>query len=310
MFLSKYKALWTRNPELAFHGVKQRQPGFRTIGYKPDEKWRFRINFFQLRTIGITYGDTSGWSVKSEGDSYVRLILHTKNTTRFLVGRTERFASDNLTFIPPESSFSETDKATTILLRLEKRHVARAFSALDQTADINSRIHSQWLLPSNELHAFGKLVRLFLHQIGEEDTIVDEHAFQVAYEELFYLYAAQALCVSTRHTTGSISSLKKMVEYIKSNATRPISIQEIASAGGVSIRVAQIMFRNELGTTMTLALRSIRLAKAHDLIINGLVNSITDAALGSGFHNLSEFSRIYRETYGELPSKSLRDNRK
>lgn len=310
MLLSKYRALWTRNPELAFHGVRQRQPGFRSIDYRPGENWRFKINFFELGSVGISYGETSGWSVKSEGDTHIRLIMPINGTTRFVVGRTERITPNHLTFVPIGSSFSESNGSKTVLIRMDKSRLAEALQALGLEQNIDNRIDKIWITPSEELLAFERVVRLALRQIEEIEAVLDQSAFQSVYEELFYLHAAQAISQVAEIRPGSRKVLDRMIDYIQSNLSKSLSIKEIASVGGVSVRVAQLTFKKELLTTMTLFIRSRRLIKAREILQLKQVSTVTDAALSVGFNHLSEFSRVYREQFGETPNQTLSERKK
>jgi AraC-like DNA-binding protein len=58
-------------------------------------------------------------------------------------------------------------------------------------------------------------------------------------------------------------TVRRAVEFIHGHADRPITLDDIASAAGVSTRALQYGFRHHHDTTPTAYLRSVRLERAH-----------------------------------------------
>lgn len=98
-------------------------------------------------------------------------------------------------------------------------------------------------------------------------------------------------------------------EFIDRNLARPISVNEVATAAGVSTRTIQNQFMEDLHQTPTSYIRNRRLERVRaDLAdarpMNGI--TVTDIAARWGFTHLGRFSVTYRARFGESPSKTLR----
>jgi AraC-like DNA-binding protein len=95
--------------------------------------------------------------------------------------------------------------------------------------------------------------------------------------------------------------LRQAVDFIRDNASRDISVRDIAAALYLSPRTVQYLFRRHLNTTPTAYLRSIRLAQARKELIAGARSMTTVAATAArwGFAHTGRFAVLYRRTSGE-----------
>lgn len=108
------------------------------------------------------------------------------------------------------------------------------------------------------------------------------------------------------------SRLDAAVEYIDAHADRPISAVDVAEAIGVSARVLQSTFQQQLGHTPTAHLRGVRLQRAHDELaaLDGRPGETVGAvARRWGFAHLGRFSERYAREFGERPSDTLGGSR-
>ncbi|TQS46843.1 helix-turn-helix transcriptional regulator [Cryptosporangium phraense] len=103
-------------------------------------------------------------------------------------------------------------------------------------------------------------------------------------------------------------ALRRAVAFIDDNAQRPIGPADIAAAAHVSIRAVQLAFRRHLDTTPMAYLRRVRLTHAHEALRDGdpATTSVSAVAAAWGFADHSSFTELYRITYGQPPSKTLR----
>jgi AraC-like DNA-binding protein len=74
----------------------------------------------------------------------------------------------------------------------------------------------------------------------------------------------------------------------------------MGSLCGVSLRTLQRHFTKNYGMTISVWLRSVRLAKAREKILAG--DQIKAVAIDLGFKQLSHFSRAFKEHFGMAPS--------
>jgi transcriptional regulator GlxA family with amidase domain len=75
----------------------------------------------------------------------------------------------------------------------------------------------------------------------------------------------------------------------------------------MSVRGLQVAFRRTLGMTPLEYVRTVRLSGAREQLESagpGTV-TLTEVAHRWGFTNLGRFTRMYRETYRELPRETL-----
>ena len=103
-------------------------------------------------------------------------------------------------------------------------------------------------------------------------------------------------------------TLRQAISFIEGNAHREISAADIAAACNVTVRAVQLAFQGHLGTTPLAFLRRVRLQQAHDQLARATPDEATVTAVAGrwGFSNPSRFAAQYRETFGELPSQTLR----
>ena len=98
-------------------------------------------------------------------------------------------------------------------------------------------------------------------------------------------------------------------EYIHDHAEQMITLAELVAASGMSKRSLHAGFQKYYGFSPMTYLRNVRLDRARLLLSRQAVGvvSVTGIALQCGFTHLSNFARVYRERFGELPSETLRN---
>ena len=102
--------------------------------------------------------------------------------------------------------------------------------------------------------------------------------------------------------------LGPVVDYMEQHADEPLSPQELARVGCMSVRTLHATFAQELGESPMGYLRRIRLdhVRAELLRCDAGTTRVTDVALRWGFFHQSRFAQQYRDRFGELPSETLR----
>jgi AraC-like DNA-binding protein len=105
------------------------------------------------------------------------------------------------------------------------------------------------------------------------------------------------------------TTLARATAFIDANADIDITLVDIARAAYVTVRAVQLAFRRHLDTTPTAYLRRVRLQRAHQEL--GAANpndgtTIRAVAERWGFPDPSRFAALYRRTYGQPPSQTLR----
>ncbi|MGV0720594.1 helix-turn-helix transcriptional regulator [Mycolicibacterium elephantis] len=114
----------------------------------------------------------------------------------------------------------------------------------------------------------------------------------------------------TVRASGAQSALlRRAIAFIHENADNDISLSDIAAAVNVTPRSVQYTFRRHMNTTPLEYLRRVRLCHAHrDLRkADPTVDTVMAIAGRWGFAHAGRFSRIYKQTFGQSPSRTLRD---
>ena len=85
-------------------------------------------------------------------------------------------------------------------------------------------------------------------------------------------------------------------------------LSELCAAANVSERTLQYAFRHIMGMSPLTYLHRLRLHRARDDLrkANSDSTTVTDVAMNWGFWHFGEFSRAYKNCFGEVPSKTLR----
>jgi transcriptional regulator GlxA family with amidase domain len=100
-------------------------------------------------------------------------------------------------------------------------------------------------------------------------------------------------------------------EIIRACCREPLSIQDLATSLGVTVRALQMGFRRHLGCTPMQYLLSRRLEMARErMLAPDAQSNVQYVAMSCGFINMSKFSSRYRAMFGELPSETLARGRR
>ncbi|WP_339949606.1 helix-turn-helix domain-containing protein [uncultured Albimonas sp.] len=101
--------------------------------------------------------------------------------------------------------------------------------------------------------------------------------------------------------------VREAEEIILARHDEPLSIAGVARSIGVSSRALQLAFQDRRGISPRAHLNRVRLEAARlRLLTAGPAERVTDIALACGFTQFGRFSVVYRETFGERPSDTLR----
>lgn len=108
---------------------------------------------------------------------------------------------------------------------------------------------------------------------------------------------------------GPVRHRKMMdvLEYIETNAHRPILVSELSEIGRTSVRTIQSLFQGQLGISPKAFINARRLSGAHRDLWRAEADGIqvTDIANRWGFWHMGQFASDYRKQFGELPSHTL-----
>jgi AraC-like DNA-binding protein len=110
----------------------------------------------------------------------------------------------------------------------------------------------------------------------------------------------------TRQAQGLI--VKTAEDYAMAQSGDRLYVTDLCRVAAVSERTLEYAFKEIMGMTPVTYLTRLRLHRVRQALIAGTPGSTTVSveALNRGFWHFGEFSRAYRECFGELPSETLR----
>lgn len=100
--------------------------------------------------------------------------------------------------------------------------------------------------------------------------------------------------------------VRRARSLIERHLARPMRVEAIAAAVGLSKRQLERLFHQEVGHSVQQYSRDVRVAFGLWLLVH-TTKSITDVALEAGFSDSSHFNRLFRSAFGRVPSEMRRD---
>lgn len=111
--------------------------------------------------------------------------------------------------------------------------------------------------------------------------------------------AAPATSAEPRH-------VRVVAEYLEAHAAEAVTLADLPTVAGVSVRSIHAGFRTHRGCTPMEFLRQRRLELARTRLLASPGGTVTEIALACGFEHLGRFSAAYRARFGESPAETLR----
>jgi transcriptional regulator GlxA family with amidase domain len=103
--------------------------------------------------------------------------------------------------------------------------------------------------------------------------------------------------------------LRQVADHLASHALEPVTLTDLATLTGMSVRSIQAGFRRWRGCTPMEFLRARRFEHARQRLLGRAGNpasSVTLVAMECGFGHLGRFSIDYRARFGESPKETRR----
>ena len=154
--------------------------------------------------------------------------------------------------------------------------------------------------PTAEIKAiFGQIISCSLSQVGKSAFLQGKAAELVAY------IWEQGTASQTNYDLVSlypyeITALEQAKEMIESNLIEPVSIETLATIVGLNTQKFKKGFKQLYQTTPHQYLIRCRMMQAQ-MFMCEKGYSVTEAAIAVGYTNVSYFSRVFRQHYGQSP---------
>jgi len=283
----------------------------------PDPKClRVRGNFVPLSDIALGFGacGTSARIFFGEGDfARLQLPLRGHGATRSGRELTEvSVGRPSLTSPGRPSRLDYGDDFEQLFVRVSSGAIERKLAVLlGRSIGRGFEFELAEFAAPAMMSGLQRLINLLVEQLDDEDS----RLAPVALRELEQAVILQLLFAS-RHTfsahlarepldTTSVH-VRRVEAFIEANWSRPITIEALVEAAGVSARTLFRAFERLRGCSPMAFARQMRLDRAHNLLLRpDDTASVTGIALLCGFSNLGHFANAYRIRFGELPSQTL-----
>jgi AraC-like DNA-binding protein len=152
-----------------------------------------------------------------------------------------------------------------------------------------SHEQQQWVMSFRHPPVFQAAQRLWYQAKALEATAAFLYQ-PLAGEELF--------CQRQHHWNQQ--RVRKVLAILKENLAEPPGLEELGRRVGCSHYYLSRIFTQEVGKTISVTLRDMRMERAASLLREGRMN-VTQAALEVGYSSLSHFSSAFHEVIGCCP---------
>ena len=120
---------------------------------------------------------------------------------------------------------------------------------------------------------------------------------------------ADLVGTASQGETGVVISAPRLAaveDWIESHLAEPITLGSLCAVAGVGERALQMAFRSARGMSPMRFVAERRLAAAHRRLAQARAREdVTAIAMDTGFSHLGRFATLYRQVYGEPPSRTL-----
>jgi AraC-like DNA-binding protein len=210
----------------------------------------------------------------------------------------------------------EWDDIDVVALRLSMAQLSDVASELTGINPADLRFES--MVPVSEAmkrhwHAVVGFIdrELRAHDSALTNPLVAEQMLRMATAAALSVFPNSTMTAGYLPGAGGMApaALRRAVAFIDNNVHRPITLADIAEAARVGPRALQKGFAHHYDVSPVGYLRRARLERAHrelQAADPGKGATVAEIAARWGFTKPGRFAAEYRESYGQLPSHTLR----
>ncbi|MFB9274882.1 AraC family transcriptional regulator [Cohnella cellulosilytica] len=101
------------------------------------------------------------------------------------------------------------------------------------------------------------------------------------------------------------AGISKAIHYVKANYSRPLTVEEIAQAGGMSPSTLHHKFKSITTLSPIQYQKQLRLQEARRILLTDDTD-VTSTAFDVGYESVTQFNREYKRFFGLPPLKDIR----
>lgn len=213
--------------------------------------------------------------------------------------------------IEPGTVYESSDDCVRINVWLNE---LRAVALLEQLLGHEVNAPLQFVAPdcwsSGAALSLSHAVDYIAAELAEPASLFAQGVGVPLFEELLFLQVLHGVphnyseaLLDAREASPSRTT-RRAEAFIRANLQRALTVEEIASASGVSVRSLLNAFRRDHATTVVGFLRDLRLdASRADLRAGS--GRVVAVARRYDFSNVGRFTAYYRKRFGESPAETL-----
>ena len=318
--LSRYPGLNSGDPEFVRRRLSEFYGASEFSTSAAGGSFHVRMNHIELASIGLFYCDYRGDSHLGFPEAaFMRQLFHLDGLAHASVRSRTWAISDRCwsRLVPADAPFKlyVAERYRHLALRIDRAALRQTLDALlgdtsdrelvfDDEPDLNSPLirsfRRQTLFLASEINVIGPEVSPIALAEMERSVIT---GFLLGNRHSFSREFAKPAAFSAP------SSVQLVEDYIEANWNTPVDVLVLARIAGVGIRSLFRQFERKRGLSPMTHLKRVRLRHARQLLLSGEATSVVAVAFRCGFHNAGHFARDYRQTFGELPSATLRQKK-
>jgi AraC-like DNA-binding protein len=202
----------------------------------------------------------------------------------------------------------------TLAVKLDRGAVSRAMAAEAGRKFSLPDVDSGLDVRTGPGRSLAHMLMLFSHQLSDASSALGNPLVAQPFAEsvinAFLLAASSAFrrALAGRAGPARPAAVRAATDLIEASPDLPWTTNTLASQCYVGARVLQKGFQQHLGVSPMAYLRGVRLRRAREDLraADPASTTVTAVAYRWGFTHLSRFAAAYRDTYGELPARTLR----
>lgn len=156
-------------------------------------------------------------------------------------------------------------------------------------------------------HSINKLFSLYKDKQHGYQFLFNSILQQFLYE-LYTSFTIQSSHILVASTEKNRHHLQKAIEYMSQHYNEHISLNDISKHLALNSEYFCRMFKKNIGFTFLEYLNQIRLTYIYEDLMT-TTDSILEIQERHGFSNYKVFNRMFKESYGNTPSKVRKANR-
>jgi AraC-like DNA-binding protein len=314
----------TSQPEVTHEYVRKAYTGYQIRLSVPARNYRFRARScvggpFRYDITDHVIGAAEASAGPLEEPTFGALLRGHMRVRAGSLGEAALRPGDSFLFPSSQRIWGIFKNCEIATVRLPQERIAAIAATRNDIEPADLRFDSLTPVTPGTARYWQSLVAYLGRQLITPDQQAPLRRSALLQSSALDMLAAAALTVfpNTSMTAAQVpgpgwvapAAVRRAVAFIDEHADGDISAADIAAAAHVTIRAIQLAFRRHLDTTPSAYLRRVRLDHAHRQLYTanpGDGVTVTEIATRWGFASPSRFAAHYRDTYGVLPSHTLR----